>query len=173
MSRSKWGPSIKDAEKWAYGPGDIVKCSYTSPAPRCSASGEVALDEKGRCESLLGQNCTAVVVSRMSSPPDVMFRNVYGDGSPAPPDPKVKCYVVRVLPDASVQDPGFFQWNLGAYFIVREGLVSQSNKEKRISDLALWDHDLGIFASDRVSELRNKVHEDNMRERKGDHGDGR
>ena len=173
MSRAKWGPSIKDAEKWAFGPGDIVACSYTRPQPRCSAKGEVELDDHGRCQSLLSQPFTGGVISRVASPPDVMFANVFADGTPAPPSPKVKCYVVRVLPDDSVQPPGFFNWNLGAHFLIRSDMISQTNKEKRISDLALWDHDLGIFATQRVSELRNKVHEDNMRERKGDYSDGR
>lgn len=172
MARAKWGPAIGAEEKWRYGPGDIVKVDHGGIIPRCNVRGVPDLDDSGRFAASLCGDATCVVVSRMSSPPDAMFAFVSADGSPAAPDAKCKCYVVRVLPELSIQPANFFPANLGLCFIVKEKSVNQTNKERRMIELGIWNNESGVFDSQRLRELRNRVHEDDMKE-KGVHSDDR
>ncbi len=173
MARSKWGPAIGSEEKWRYAPGDIVKVEHGGLVPRCSLAGALEFDDQGRIAYTLSTDAVAVVVSRVPNPPDAMFDLVFEDGSPAPPDTKTKCYVVRVLPEQSIQPTGFFQGNLGLFFIVKDKKLGQTNKEKRMIELGIWNNDSGTFDSRRLGELRNRVHEDDMKEKGGAHGSDR
>lgn len=172
MARAKWGPAIGSEEKWRFAAGDIVLVAERGSTPKCDINGDIIYDDDGHYYSI-SQPFTGVVVARMPNPPDRMFALVFEDGSPAPPDPKCKCYVVRVIPEPKIQAPNFFNWNLGLFFITKDKYVSQTNKEKRMAELGLWNNDSGVFDIKRLSELRNKVQEDDMKEKRGGHHDDR
>lgn len=161
--KGKFGPPIGAEVKWSYVPGDVVHVSHGSVMPMCAENGAIVFDGNGKISDALGSNAICAVVARVPNPPIEMFRMVTESGEAVDPEERPKCYLVLTLTEADIQPKDFFRSKIGKFFLVPEDRVGQTAKEKRIMELGLWNHETYTFDSRRIAEFRNRVHEDEMK----------
>lgn len=161
MARSRFGSAIGSESKWRFGAGDIVKYS---PSGSCLANMDgVPEIQDGRIVDCLNTGAVCYVVGRVPNPPDAMYAVVSENGTRRI-EKKGRCYLVQVIPEASIQPGVFFRWKLGLFYIVKETTLSQDKKEKTLVELGLFNYKEQRFDINKLSDFKAKVHKKKMQE---------
>lgn len=170
--KASFGPKAK-SDPWLYKDGDIVHATANGQCFECDKDGARIENDQGEAKARhwLVNDCVAYVVKRVTPSPKFMHSWRDGTGQLVVKDPE-PVYMIQVLPDRDLQ-PGqnqrMLHFPLGAFFLVCEKALSQTDRDRKLMAHKVFDFDRQQVWKDRIKGFREQVQVDEMREKGSGH----
>lgn len=170
--KSSFGPRVK-SDPWSFQAGDIARARANGQCFECDRSGQRIEDDHGHPHPrhCLVNDVVVYVVARVTDTPSFMHSWTNTEGVLITKDPE-PVYVVQVIPDRDLQpsqNQRDMYFPLGAFFLVCEKALSQTDRDKRLMTHKVFDFESQQVRKERIKGFKEQVQIEEMSEKGGSH----